>query len=193
MALPSSGQLSLKDISVELGIAAGNQASLHSMSLTAGKTVPDTVNEFHGYSAGDSITASFTNLVTISNSHTLINEYYTLNLAGLNTASIRPRIRIYVYSVSSGASLPFYWSINSTSSWTSFFTLNSTGTYYYNIPTLGYVDSGETLRLRWYGGKSIGNTIVWTVYIQTTGYTVGSGSVSSFSLGSPNSVGRTWS
>ena len=50
MALPSSGTLSLNDIRVELGLAQSN-VSLRSMSSTAGKSTPDAVSEFYGYSA----------------------------------------------------------------------------------------------------------------------------------------------
>jgi hypothetical protein len=48
MSLPSSGQLSLNDIRVELGLAQSN-VSLHSMSVTAGFSTPDAVSEFWGY------------------------------------------------------------------------------------------------------------------------------------------------
>lgn len=48
MALPSSGQLSLNDIRVELGLAQSN-VSLRSMSNTAGFSTPDAVSEFYGY------------------------------------------------------------------------------------------------------------------------------------------------
>ena len=49
MALPSSGQLSFSAIAGELG--AGSPYSLRSMSNTAGKSTPDSVSEFYGYSA----------------------------------------------------------------------------------------------------------------------------------------------
>ena len=49
MALPSSGQLSLNDIKTELSAASTN-VSLRSMSSTAGKSTPDAVSEFYGYS-----------------------------------------------------------------------------------------------------------------------------------------------
>ncbi len=48
MALPSSGQLSLNDIRAELSAASTN-VSLRSMSSTAGKSTPDAVSEFYGY------------------------------------------------------------------------------------------------------------------------------------------------
>ena len=49
MALPSSGQLSLSAIAGELGVTLSN-VSLRSMSSTAGKSTPDAVSEFYGYS-----------------------------------------------------------------------------------------------------------------------------------------------
>jgi hypothetical protein len=50
MALPSSGQLSFSAIAGELGVSLSN-VSLRSMSSTAGKSTPDAVSEFYGYSA----------------------------------------------------------------------------------------------------------------------------------------------
>lgn len=49
MALPSSGQISINDIRVELGASATNQ-SLRAFSNTAGFTTPDAISEFYGYS-----------------------------------------------------------------------------------------------------------------------------------------------
>lgn len=53
MALPGSGQLTLRDIYVELyGSHTTQQAALRSMSSAASKSVPDSISEFYGYSAG---------------------------------------------------------------------------------------------------------------------------------------------
>ena len=49
MALPSSGQLSLRDIQIELGAASTN-ISLGAMSDTVGFLAPDKVSDFYGYS-----------------------------------------------------------------------------------------------------------------------------------------------
>ena len=49
MALQLSGQISLNDIKTEVGAGSTN-VSLRSMSATAGKSVPDAVSEFYGYS-----------------------------------------------------------------------------------------------------------------------------------------------
>ena len=54
MPLVSSGQISLNDIKTELSAASTN-VSLRSMSSTAGKTSPDLMSEFYGYSAGPGI------------------------------------------------------------------------------------------------------------------------------------------
>ena len=60
MALPSSGQLSLNDIRVELGLAQSN-VSLGSMSNSVGFTDPDAVSEFYCYSAANYNTFSIIN------------------------------------------------------------------------------------------------------------------------------------
>ena len=60
MALPSSGQLSLNDIRVELGLAQSD-VSLNSMSVTAGFSTPDAVSEFYGYSAANYNTFAIVN------------------------------------------------------------------------------------------------------------------------------------
>jgi hypothetical protein len=47
MPLQSSGEISIDDIRTEIGTADG---SLRSLSNTAGKTTPDAMSEFYGYS-----------------------------------------------------------------------------------------------------------------------------------------------
>ena len=51
MALPSSGPLSFNQIRTELGLSQSN-SSLRSMSSNAGKSSPDAVSEFYGFSNG---------------------------------------------------------------------------------------------------------------------------------------------
>ena len=65
MALQSSGQISLNDIKTELGAAATN-VSLRSMSATAGKSSPDAISEFYGYT------------------HSSFNNDYALDFDGVN-------------------------------------------------------------------------------------------------------------
>lgn len=52
MALPSSGPLSINNIRTELGISSG---SLRTLSSTAGKSTPDSISEFYGYSSAPPI------------------------------------------------------------------------------------------------------------------------------------------
>ena len=47
MALQSSGEISIGDIRTEIGSSSG---SLRALSLAAGKSIPDAISEFHGYS-----------------------------------------------------------------------------------------------------------------------------------------------
>lgn len=76
MALPSSGQLSLRDIQIELGAASTN-ISLGAMSDTAGFLAPDKVSDFYGYS---NLTAFYTTITqpkpVFACNQTLINTYY---------------------------------------------------------------------------------------------------------------------
>lgn len=50
MPVPSSGPLSFSVIAGVLGVSPA--FSLHSMSVTAGKSIPHSVSEFYGYSSG---------------------------------------------------------------------------------------------------------------------------------------------
>jgi hypothetical protein len=60
MALPTSGALSFSAIATEIYGSTGTNRSLHTMSLAAGKTTPDNVSEFYGYSHTGSISLSTT-------------------------------------------------------------------------------------------------------------------------------------
>lgn len=55
MALPTSGQLTLSDINLELATGATQNLSLRSMSSDAGFSAPDNVSEFYGYSNAPTI------------------------------------------------------------------------------------------------------------------------------------------
>lgn len=76
MALPTSGQLSLRDIASELGAAFTN-ISLGSMSDSVGFAAPDKVSDFYGYS---NLTAFYTTQTqpkpVFACNTTLINTYY---------------------------------------------------------------------------------------------------------------------
>ncbi len=76
MALPTSGQLSLRDIQVELGAASTN-ISLGAMSDTAGFLAPDKVSDFYGYS---NLTAFYTSITqpkaVFACDIAIINTYY---------------------------------------------------------------------------------------------------------------------
>jgi len=76
MALPTSGQLSLRDIASELGAAFTN-ISLGSMSDSVGFAAPDKVSDFYGYS---NLTAFYTTVTqpkpVFACNTTLINTYY---------------------------------------------------------------------------------------------------------------------
>ena len=58
MALTGSGEIRFSSIATELGVALSN-VSLRSMSAAAGKSSPDGMTEFYGYSAVTPISASY--------------------------------------------------------------------------------------------------------------------------------------
>ena len=55
MALQGSGAISINDIRVELGQAQAN-SSLRNLSSLAGKSTPDAMSEFYGFSAATAFT-----------------------------------------------------------------------------------------------------------------------------------------
>jgi len=55
MALQTGGQISINDIRVELGQAQAN-SSLRTLSSLAGKSTPDAMSEFYGFSAATAYT-----------------------------------------------------------------------------------------------------------------------------------------
>jgi hypothetical protein len=120
MALPSSGQLSLNDIRVELGLAQSN-VSLHSMSVTAGFSTPDAVSEFWGYPPTPNYrTFAIVNTATSSGEVCSILEEDNLTLYfyedGGDGSPACPATGVYVYE-DSELSIPFdgknsYWFSN---------------------------------------------------------------------------------
>jgi len=59
MALPTSGQLTFSQIYLEVyGVLPQSEVSLRAMSLAAGKTIPDQVSDFYGYSNTPTLTVS---------------------------------------------------------------------------------------------------------------------------------------
>ena len=120
MALPSSGQLSLNDIRMELGLSQSN-VSLRSMSSTAGFSTPDAVSEFYGYSATPNYrTFSIINSATTSGEVCSLFGEDDLTLyffeSGGDGSPACPSAGVYVYEDSS-LTVPFngkdsYWKSN---------------------------------------------------------------------------------
>lgn len=96
MALQSSGQISLNDIRVELGLSQSD-VSLGSMSDTAGFSAPDIVSDFYGYSASSTGTA-FTTTARMSNTFTVCNASDSQTLYHDGDSSGGPQQNDYIYS-----------------------------------------------------------------------------------------------
>lgn len=97
MGLPTSGQLSLNDIRVELGASSTN-VSLGSMSDSVGFTAPDKVSDFYGYSS----TTTFYAALAVSkpafgcNNTIVLTRYH-------NGSGLLPVVGDTVYTDSTGA------------------------------------------------------------------------------------------
>lgn len=75
MAVPSSGQLRLRgDIALEVdGVATGLNLSLRTLSAAAGKSAPDNMSEFYGYSASVAPSVSTSAATGITNNQFIAN------------------------------------------------------------------------------------------------------------------------
>jgi len=97
MALQSSGQISIGDIRTEIGSSSG---SLRTLSAAAGKSTPDAISEFYGYSHvtltsfSSSINSNFFNVC----SESITATYYH------DGSFTYPDVGDTVYSNSSGSS-----------------------------------------------------------------------------------------
>ena len=84
MALPSSGEISIADIRTEVSSVSG---SLRALSNLAGKSSPDAMSEFHGYSHlvafSSSSTSTFNQVCPFNGSNPSLNQtYYHDGLVG---------------------------------------------------------------------------------------------------------------
>ena len=128
MAVPSSGQLRLRaDIANEVdGSATGLNISLRALSASAGKSAPDTMSEFYGYSASVPPTVTTSGA---SSTNTTVYITGTVNSDGGATITSRG---FFFGTSSNRASNPSYAVAGTTGN----FNLNRTGlsantTYYY--------------------------------------------------------------
>ena len=94
MALPSSGAISISQIKTELGNSSG---SLRTLSAAAGKSTPDAMSEFYGYSNRSIVfsnltsigySGSITGTVTITGATATFSCYSTLYGAGRLSTNI---------------------------------------------------------------------------------------------------------
>lgn len=86
MALPSSGQISISQIRTELGTSDG---SLRNLSSLAGKSTPDAMSEFYGYSAAVTIYVEY----SLPSSMGCYNNYVFTAAA---TANVNTNLTVYI-------------------------------------------------------------------------------------------------
>ena len=88
MALPSSGEISIADIRTEISSASG---SLRTLSNLAGKSSPDAMSEFHGYSHltafSSSSASTFNQVCPFDGSNISANQTYYHDGSGTSPAA----------------------------------------------------------------------------------------------------------
>lgn len=177
MTLPASGVLGLKDIGVELGITAGNVASLGAMSDTASKTAPDQVSDFYGYTHGSTIVVDFNNTITYTtNTASDKNAYRSLDITGRQSGDIITLTLTSAFSETAGTVLGYtYYSINSTSSWTLLRSFSSTTSPVSD--SIAGVDYNDVVRIRM-DVYAVKTGTGWIQTVLTGGsFTTGSGTI----------------
>jgi hypothetical protein len=154
MALQSSGAISIDDIRTELGSSSG---SLRTLSAAAGKSTPDAISEFYGYSsqAIPSVTTNAASSVTVTS--VTLNG----NVTSDNGATVTSR-GFYFGTNSNVTSNPTYGSGSGTGS----YSLSRTGltgstTYYFAAYATNAV------------GTAVGSTLSLTTQAPVALYNVG--------------------
>ena len=148
MTLPTTGQLSINDIQIELGRSSGAaDASLRGLANLAGFAAGDvSIGRFYGYSHGaiDAYYGSTT--YNPSPTTTYLNGYRTI-VRDTQTSSQTISLTIgYTLISTSGGDANIYWSRNSTSSWTyvtSAYYSTTSGTF-----TITNISSTDVIRIR---------------------------------------------
>jgi hypothetical protein len=139
MALPASGQLKISEINTELGYAAGEaNSSLRSLSDDADFSVPDAISDFYGYSAD--IVLDFGALTHTLDEYYIQDGYRTLNHTGQNSSQVVTITVVYTATNEPDIVCDYYYSINSTSTWTLAVSAFDTETGSFDIPSVEYND-----------------------------------------------------
>lgn len=176
MALPSSGQLSLSDIYGEIyGSHTTQQASLHAMSLAAGKSVPDTINEFHSYSAGWVFDFAGSPTYTINNNYEK-DVYDSLVFTGRQSGQIATLNLEATFNENNPSAFSQVWYSKNSGSWIS---LGSWTFSMFETPlSITNVDYNDDIRIRMhllaYGLSGNGD---FNTFLTGGTMTTGSGSV----------------
>ena len=151
MAVPSSGQLRLRaDIANEVdGSATGSNVSLQALSRSAGKSTPDGMLEFYGYSASVAPSVSTSGATSITNSQFIANG----NVSSDGGATVTER-GFYIGPYGGGS-----WAAN-----TKYIISGTTGAF--SITRTGQ-SANTTLYITAYATNASGTTIANTVSVAT--------------------------
>jgi len=147
MTLPTyPDPISMDAVNVELGNSAATECNIRSMSSDFGFSTPDSMSEFHGRTWNDILLSMGTVTMTINNSGTK-DGYLTLNHTGHTSPTIITiTVNTDFVELSESAIGTIYYSVNSTSSWTTLGSFSVTDTNNtYNITNVAFDD---VIRLR---------------------------------------------
>jgi hypothetical protein len=89
MPLPSSGAISISQIRTELGTSSG---SLRTLSSLAGKSTPDAMSEFYGYSAALDLYFNW----TVPSSGVTCYNYYTFGAYVISNDSVNTNVTVII-------------------------------------------------------------------------------------------------
>lgn len=156
MALQSSGAISIGDIRTELGSSSG---SLRTLSAAAGKSTPDAMSEFYGYSNAVAPSVTTNAISSITSSSMTLNGNVTSDGGGTITER------------------GFYFGTNSSSPTNNakYTVSGTTGTYSFNKTGL----SGSTTYYCWAYATNSGGTSYGAMQSAATAFAVATASFSS--------------
>ena len=146
MTLPASGVISMDDVNVELGNTTGTTCDMRSLADDFGLSTPDSMDEFYGLSAGDTITLTWGAETPYAG-----GEHRVATHSGHTSPQIITINWNYDISYTS-VTLYFYTSINSTTSWgAAKATIPKTGSGTFSQTLIDYND---VVRVRWDNGNN---------------------------------------
>jgi len=149
MALPSTGQLDFAQIYAEInGSHTAEECNMFDMATDAGfPTAGASVSDFFGYSQGSTVIYDYNSTITyLSDLPDDLDAYRSFDFSGRESGQIyRLDLEVELVEYSGAVIAQLYYSVNSTSSWT---TLASYATPTTDNISISSIDYNDIIRLR---------------------------------------------